>query len=105
MAMPSTTELTLLIGVITTSIVTIINTVASHWGRHEVVDKLDEAKKDRQEVKATLDSVQTQTNGVLTKAHERISELEEMNKTLASLIEKRRAPNSVVVPDENLKKP
>lgn len=78
-------EIVLLIGVITTSVVTIINTVALHWGHK----KLDAAEKDRADVKSTLATVKDNTNGRLDDAMKRMSNLEELNAHLSALVEKR----------------
>jgi shikimate kinase len=82
-------EWVMIIGVITTSVVTIINAFALHWGHKEVNTKLDTAAKDRSEVKSTLNQVQDNTNGRISSLMNRVKELEEVNRTLSSMVEKR----------------
>ena len=102
------TGMVLLIGVLTTSIVTVINAVASHWGRAILNTKLDVAQINTIAVKDSLAQVQEQTNGNLNAARIKIGELEIVNTKLLEMTENlhRRvevalaaAPSNVIPPN------
>ena len=95
-----TTELIVVIGVVTTSFVSIISAFGQFWGKNSqsnVVKKLDDAEIDRNAVKKKLDdthqkveNVQENTNGRLTAASKRIAELEAMNAVLSNGLDRRK---------------
>lgn len=116
----TTQDIVIIIGVTTTSVVTIVNTIGLFWGKSPINKKINranvrllQAEDSRynvarnitgrlEEAKRKLETVEENTNGNLTKALERITQIENaLAKALAANDSKEK--DKIIVDDMNSK--